>query len=215
MLSGPPLRALWSKHPCGGTDPGVDGFRGGKNEPSLSSASTAASSDAPAQRGPTRPPRTVIGDPSQADGLGQNCWVLSASSGHCTGRRMNKHGVSPSQSASGGKSENSGDAEMARVLTPSQAWAEKCVRMFYEFNKRGRAVAKAWHQLCTYSHFRPAKCSTAASNERLLQNENTNRSTQTARPGRFGWRRVERSIYESKIARRAATTRWAARAKKE
>src|SRR6266550_3498074 len=45
------------------------------------------------------PPRTVIGDPSQADGLGQNCWVPSASSGHCAGRRMTPSGTTPSRTS--------------------------------------------------------------------------------------------------------------------
>jgi hypothetical protein len=43
------------------------------------------------------PPRTVIGDPSQADGLGRNCWVPSASSVHCAGRRTTPSGTTPSR----------------------------------------------------------------------------------------------------------------------
>jgi hypothetical protein len=39
----------------------------------------------------TPPPRTVIGDPSQADGLDRNCRVSSATSVHYAGRRTVCH----------------------------------------------------------------------------------------------------------------------------
>jgi hypothetical protein len=42
------------------------------------------------------PPRT-IGDPSQANGLGQTCWVPSATSVHCAGRRTTPSGTTPSR----------------------------------------------------------------------------------------------------------------------
>src|SRR5436190_15879934 len=45
------------------------------------------------------PPRTVIGDPSQADGLGRNCWVLSATSVYCAGRRTTPSGTTPSRTS--------------------------------------------------------------------------------------------------------------------
>ena len=47
----------------------------------------------------TPPPRTVIGDPSQADGLGRNCPVSSATSVHCAGRRTMPSGTTPSRTS--------------------------------------------------------------------------------------------------------------------
>src|ERR1700730_17230328 len=47
------------------------------------------------------PPRTVIGDPSRVDRLGQNCWVPSTSSCHCAGRRMTPSGTTPSRTSAG------------------------------------------------------------------------------------------------------------------
>ena len=45
------------------------------------------------------PPRIVIGDPSQADGLGRNCWVPSATSVYCVGRRTTPSGTTPSRTS--------------------------------------------------------------------------------------------------------------------
>src|SRR3984893_15277554 len=45
------------------------------------------------------PPRIVIGDPSQADGLGRNCWVPPAPSVYCVGRRMTPSGTTPSRTS--------------------------------------------------------------------------------------------------------------------
>ena len=45
------------------------------------------------------PPRIVIGDPSQADGLGRNCWMPSASSVYCVGRRTTPSGTTPSRTS--------------------------------------------------------------------------------------------------------------------
>src|SRR6202048_4842387 len=45
------------------------------------------------------PPRIVIGDPSQADGLGRNCWVPSATSVYCVGRRTPPSGTTPSRTS--------------------------------------------------------------------------------------------------------------------
>ena len=45
------------------------------------------------------PPRTVIGDPSQADGLGRNCRVPSATSVHCAGGRTTPSGTTPSRTS--------------------------------------------------------------------------------------------------------------------
>src|SRR6516165_3718413 len=47
----------------------------------------------------TPPPRTVIGDPSQAGGLGRNCPVSSATSVHCAGQGtvLLEHEKSPRQ----------------------------------------------------------------------------------------------------------------------
>jgi hypothetical protein len=42
----------------------------------------------------TPPPRTVIGEPSQADGLGRNCPVSSVTSVHCAARRTTPSGQS-------------------------------------------------------------------------------------------------------------------------
>src|SRR5258708_35526797 len=47
----------------------------------------------------TPPPRPVIGDPSQADGLGRNCRVPSATSVHCAGRRTTPSGTTPSRTS--------------------------------------------------------------------------------------------------------------------
>jgi hypothetical protein len=47
----------------------------------------------------TPPPRTVIGDPSQADGLGRNCRVPSACSVHSAGRRTIPSGTMPSRTS--------------------------------------------------------------------------------------------------------------------
>src|SRR4029077_15168438 len=47
----------------------------------------------------TPPPRTVIGDPFQADGLGRNCRVPSATSVHCAGRRTTPSGTTPSRTS--------------------------------------------------------------------------------------------------------------------
>ena len=47
----------------------------------------------------TPPPRTVIGDPSQVDGLGRNCWVPSATSVYCAGRRTTPSGTTPSRTS--------------------------------------------------------------------------------------------------------------------
>ena len=47
----------------------------------------------------TPPPRTVIGDPSQADGPGRNCRVPSATSVHCAGRRTTPSGTTPSRTS--------------------------------------------------------------------------------------------------------------------
>jgi hypothetical protein len=47
----------------------------------------------------TSPPRTVIGDPSQADGLGRNCQVSSATSVHCAGRKTTPSGTTPSRTS--------------------------------------------------------------------------------------------------------------------
>jgi homoserine acetyltransferase len=46
------------------------------------------------------PPRIAIGDPSQADGLGRNCWVPSATSVYCIGRRTTPSGTTPSRTRS-------------------------------------------------------------------------------------------------------------------
>ena len=45
------------------------------------------------------PPRIVIGDPSQADELGRNCWVPSATSVYCVGRRTTPSGTTPSRTS--------------------------------------------------------------------------------------------------------------------
>src|ERR1700737_3260327 len=45
------------------------------------------------------PPRIVIGDPSQADGLGRNCWVPSAPSFFRVGRRPTPSGTTPSRTS--------------------------------------------------------------------------------------------------------------------
>ena len=45
------------------------------------------------------PPRIVIGDPSQADGLSRNCWVPSATSVYCVGRRTTPSGTTPSRTS--------------------------------------------------------------------------------------------------------------------
>ena len=47
----------------------------------------------------TPPPRTVVGDPLQADGSGRNCWVPSATSVHCAGRRTTPSGTTPSRTS--------------------------------------------------------------------------------------------------------------------
>ena len=47
----------------------------------------------------TPPPRTVIGDPSRADGLGRNCQVSSATSVHCAGRSTTPSGTTPSRTS--------------------------------------------------------------------------------------------------------------------
>ncbi len=45
------------------------------------------------------PPRTVIGDPSQADGPGRNCRVPSVIFVHCAGRRTTPSGTTPSRTS--------------------------------------------------------------------------------------------------------------------
>ena len=45
------------------------------------------------------PPRIVVGDPSQADGLSRNCWVPSATSVYCVGRRTTPSGTTPSRTS--------------------------------------------------------------------------------------------------------------------
>lgn len=47
----------------------------------------------------TPPPRTVIGGPSQADGVGRNCRVPSVTSVHCAGRRTTPSGTTPSRTS--------------------------------------------------------------------------------------------------------------------
>jgi hypothetical protein len=45
------------------------------------------------------PPRIVIGDPSQADGLGRNCQMPPATSVYCAGRKTTPSGTTPSRTS--------------------------------------------------------------------------------------------------------------------
>ena len=47
----------------------------------------------------TRHLEIVIGDPSQADGLGRNCWMPSATCVYCVGRRTTPSGTTPSRTS--------------------------------------------------------------------------------------------------------------------